>query len=611
MVDVATMRELDPEQFSQAGDGYHSVRSMADEAKSRVGEGIVPKMDADLRGEAATAAATSLRGLTANFHYMQTECGLAHAALNALTAELRAAKKKFDTAQEEAETAGFTVHLDGSVTYPAAGEKVDGKQPDGGTVTGNSRGAPSGRLIDPATDADSAADAIRRQADNASPNPHYGAAVDIADRIAEALQEATEADEKWARKLRGLKADDDLHVSRKDWLGVRDDMRGIRKGAGDYLKPPEDRSPAANARWWKNLSEDEQDDYISLHPASIGAMDGLPADARDEANRTVMTETKAGYELERAAMPAEPKKYTWINTYEGKVKVPSKEWIAWNAEYGERKKHLDSTLNGIEAVQDRFDRTGDRGLPEACLLGFAPKGEGDGKIILANGDPDGAAHTAVHVPGTGTSLGGIDGNLDQNDKLWRNSARLAPGESVSTITWFDYDAPDSIPQATQSGWAEDGGPRLQRFLEGTEAAQGGPHSSHTTVSGHSYGSTVVGEAAKHHELPADDVMVEGSPGMQVEHARDLGVGADHVWALGADWTWDDAIVRHGGRMMGLGEDSMIPTDDGFGANVMDYGEYRGFSGHGGFWDEEGNKPSTSLLNMASVVVGQGEQVELD
>ncbi|WP_324617626.1 hypothetical protein [Streptomyces sp. NRRL F-5053] len=44
MVDIATMRKLDPEQFSEAADGYHAVGSMAEEAKGKVDDHIVGKM---------------------------------------------------------------------------------------------------------------------------------------------------------------------------------------------------------------------------------------------------------------------------------------------------------------------------------------------------------------------------------------------------------------------------------------------------------------------------------------------------------------------------------------------------------------------------------------
>lgn len=45
-------------------------------------------------------------------------------------------------------------------------------------------------------------------------------------------------------------------------------------------------------------------------------------------------------------------------------------------------------MKGMDQIQERFDRTGEEGLPEAYLLGFDLIGLGDGKVILANGNPD-------------------------------------------------------------------------------------------------------------------------------------------------------------------------------------------------------------------------------
>lgn len=608
-----TLSALKVGDLDNAADGYAAASSMADHAKGRLNDQIGPKMRGALNGKSVVAALSQVKKLSTNFHYAQTQTGLIRTNLNLLAAELRTAQQKLKGAEADAAAEGFTITSDGSVKYPAGGDEVDGKTPEGGTVTGTTRpeSPTGGKPIDPSGTAGDLADAVDRQAANANPNPHRAKALAIANTIAAAVKEATDADKQYAPVLRRLKADDDLNVSHADWADSREDMVASRKAATEIgadmpAAPKDGGTPKANAEWWKELSAEERENYIALHPAGIGAMDGLPSDVRDETNRVVLAERRGQYEMELASIPPEPRKET-----PGPGTLPSKEWEKWDEKYGDRREHLTSSINGMKAIQSRFDRTGEKGLPEAYLLGFDPEGEGNGKVILANGNPDTADHTAVHTPGTGTNLGGIDGDLNRSDKLWRHSSTQAPGESVSTVMWFDYDAPDSIPQATESGFAKDGGPTLQRFLEGTEAAQGGAEASHTTVSGHSYGSTVVGEAAKHNDLPADDVMVEGSPGMQVEHAGDLGVGSDHVWAVGADWTWDDSIVRQGGRLMGLGEGGTIPTDDDFGANVMEYGDYRSISGHSGFWDEgEGGEPSTSLRNMSRVVVGDYDNVEL-
>ncbi|MEV5199755.1 alpha/beta hydrolase [Streptomyces sp. NPDC053720] len=122
---------------------------------------------------------------------------------------------------------------------------------------------------------------------------------------------------------------------------------------------------------------------------------------------------------------------------------------------------------------------------------------------------------------------------------------------------------------------------------------------------------MVGDAAKSgsfHDGPlaADDVIAAGSPGMQASRAADLGIKPGHMWAM--DGTGDDNFVTGGGRLVGLGGNWTIPTDDDFGSNVLrtDGGN------HGAYWDvDENNNPSESLKNQARVIVGDYKGVTLE
>ncbi len=602
------LKAFKPTEYSEAADGYRSTSDMASAAKDRIEHQIAVAMRNSLKGEAATAAIMQLGELGKNFHYIQVECGLVSTALEAFSYEVGAAKVKLDSALDGAQAAALTVHADGSVSYPAGGEKdTDGKIPDGGTVSGLTDGT---------------AAAVGRQAANFDPNPHHRLAQDYADQIAAALKEATEADEKWAPKLRALKADDDLTVSDRDWADASSDSSGVRDAGKKYLdslpQPPKEGSPEENAEWWKRLSPEEQSAWVSMRPDAMGALNGLPATVRDEANRMVFDETRAQLRIELDSIPKPPaNEWTWITAGPYPSKVHTDEWMDWYKQYGDRSEQLKQTLTGMGYIQDRFNRTGEGGLPEAYLLGFDPTGLDDGKVILANGNPDEADHVAVYVPGTHAGLekigeGDDHGDLGRGETLWAESSKLAPGQNVSTITWLDYNAPDSIvPQASSGKYAEEGGPRLYDFLQGSRAAHEelSGNSAHTTVLGHSYGSTVVGVSAQsgswRDSEAVDDYMFAGSPGVQADRAADLGVGADHVWAMGGPG--DDQFVRQGGRLMGLGDNSIIPTDESFGGNVMKSDS----GGHSGFWDTDGHNASLSLENQARVIAGRYGDVVLD
>ncbi|GAA0488023.1 alpha/beta hydrolase [Streptomyces sp. NPDC046215] len=597
-MDYAALKAFKKSEYTDAADSYRTTGDMADQAKAGIENQITASMRKTLEGKAADAALFQLRELAKNFHYVQVECGLISTALNAFASDVEAAKKKLDRAVEEAESRKFTVGADGSVSYPEGGEKTDGKTPKGGTARGTT---------------DATARAINRQAAHFDPNPNFAAAQECADRISEALKEATEADEKWAPKLRSLRADDDLTVSGGDWTDAQSDMGRVRDGAKSYLDhikaPPKDGGPEANADWWKKLSEQEKSAYVSVHPATVGALNGLPAAVRDEANRTLLDEKQAQYRKQLDAIPKEPEKFITIRD----ITRPSAEWLKWDRQYGDKREQLRQALHGMAAIQKRLDSTGGKeGIPEAYLLGFHP--EGDGRVILANGNPDTADHTALYVPGTKTHLGSIEGDLNRGVKLWRASNRLEPGSDIATITWFDYDAPDALANATRDHYAAKGGPDLREFLDGNKAAHQSAtgNAAHTTLIGHSYGSTVIGDGAKSGHWPegplaADDVIAAGSPGMQAHRAADLGIKPDHMWAQKAD-NYDDWFVREGGRKMGLGGDNVIPTDKEFGGRVMKSDA----PDHGGYWnmDDKGT-PSVSLKNQARVIVGDYKGVTLE
>ncbi|MFF0386022.1 alpha/beta hydrolase [Streptomyces sp. NPDC004286] len=597
-MDYVTLKALKPSEYSDAADGFRAVSDMACAAKDRIDMQITRAMKKANEGEAADAADAELRGLAENFHYTQIECGLVSVALDGFAHDVGAARKKLDAVVEEARARKFTVNSDGSVSYPAAGEKTDGRLPEGGTV---------GSLAD-----DPTAAAIGRYAVGIDPNPNARYAQEYADRIADALKEATEADEKWAPKLRALKADDDLTVSDRDWADTKKDTAGVLKGAENYLhsmkEPPKHGTPQENAEWWKSLTDEERAAYLAVHPDLIGWTDGLPATVRDEANRAVLAESRGASQVELDAWLAkEPTRFATIhqanpNTGEYvdvEVRDPERErvWQAWDAE----RRLLQGRIDGMDAIQNRFDATGKRGLPEAYLLGFST--EGDGRAIVANGNPDTADHQAVYVPGTGSELGNVDGDINRMVNVWREADAKAGGKSVSTITWVGYDAPDSVyTDAPFPNYAYDGAPKFNHFLDGLEASHSGESASHRTVIAHSYGTTLVGAAAQTGRLDADDIVFAGSPGVRVSSADEMDVPKGHVWNEDAKGDPVPGIGRwgHGGRRF------VIPSDPEFGANQLTTDT----EGHSGYWDENPEGPSQSLLNQALVVVGKGDDVPL-
>jgi hypothetical protein len=592
-MDLATLKALKPAEYQEAADGYRATGNMAESAKDAIDNQICAGIRNQLKGETANAALRELQEVSKDFHYIQTECTLVSTALDGFAFDMAAAKRKLEAALQDAEAAGCTVGLDGSVTFPAGGKEVDGKVPEGGTVSAG------------ASPMDPAAAALDRQAARLHPNPNFSKAQEFANRIGDALKEASDADAKWAPKLRALKADDDLTVSNRDWSDAQSDLESVREAGKNYLDslphPPKGGSPKDNANWWKKLTPDQQAAWISLQPEAVGKLDGLPSTVRDEANRIVFDETRARYQLQLNSIPKPPdNEWTYIGGG-GLGAMPSKvhtdEWMDWYRKYGERYEHLTKSLNGMKSIQERFDQTGNHGLPEAYLLGFSA--DDDGRAIIANGNPDTADHQAVYVPGTTADLNSIKGNINRMVNVWHAATGKADGQSVSTITWLGYDAPDDVAKdAPFSHYAYDGGPSFNKFLDGLEVSHTGDSPPHRTVIGHSYGSTLIGAAAEKGTLNADDVVFAGSPGVRVSDADELDVPEGHVWNEedGSDPVPDIGRYGHGG------DGFIIPSDPDFGANQMATDTH----GHGGYWDSG----SQSLLHQALVVVGKGDDVVL-
>ncbi|MFJ3287677.1 alpha/beta hydrolase [Streptomyces sp. NPDC086669] len=342
------------------------------------------------------------------------------------------------------------------------------------------------------------------------------------------------------------------------------DVENAMKAVGVQAPQIPSDDPKAAAEWWKALSPEERQAYTTLYPKRIGATDGLPTDVRDDANRTAL-----GQELNLIQ--------------EGN----------WDEGFpGDSDETVNKRLDNLLMLNDRLEASGS--APEGkelYLLGYDSKD--DGRAIIAMGNPDTAAHTGILVPGTNTEMSGVPGQLARIDKLQNSAEKQADGESVAMITWIGYDAPEFKPTdpgsvATRDR-AEDAAPDLRQFVAGTHAAHDGSP-SHTTVLGHSYGTTVVGAAAAGGEgLGADDVVAVGSPGMTVDHASDLQMDPEHVWIGTAD---DDAVANNTSDYT-LGRD---PSLGGFGGNNIRIDTH----GHSGYWDEG----SRSLRNQGAIIAGK-------
>ncbi|MER7767857.1 alpha/beta hydrolase [Kitasatospora sp. NPDC096140] len=383
------------------------------------------------------------------------------------------------------------------------------------------------------------------------------------DRIDAALKAAQTASDQGHSALVSLSANT-LDPSREagSLLTAKNNVAGIMREL-DLVDPymPDGKDPARNATWWKSLTPEQQETYITLDAARVGNLDGIPADARDRANRLVLDQKIDALEA-------------------GSASVFGLDQEA----YDKRKATLKDIRTKLEESANERNET-----KQMFLLAIDPEAYGgDGRAIVATGNPDKASHTAVWVPGTGTELPGMPDQINRIRQFQRTAERQAgAGETVSVISYLGYDTPESIPEAGNPMRGVDGAEDMRRFSNGLRVAHGEPK-THLTWMAHSYGTFALGEAAKSAGgLHADDILALGSPGMGlgVIRAEQLNIDPEHVW-IGTSTS--DPIRVVSGTVLGS-----APHIAGFGGNNIKVDT----SGHAGYWTDD----SESLKNIGKII----------
>jgi pimeloyl-ACP methyl ester carboxylesterase len=245
------------------------------------------------------------------------------------------------------------------------------------------------------------------------------------------------------------------------------------------------------------------------------------------------------------------------------------------------------------------------GQPPAYLLGVNTVNAG--QAIIAVGNPDHAQNVATYVPGTFAGLDGIGTDIQRAD-IMGLTATKAGSPSTAVVTWVGYDAPQSlIPDAASTSFADHAEPELRRFQDGLGASHD-PGPTNTTVIGHSYGTTVVGQTARDLGLPANNVVMVASPGVGVQHANQLhldGVTPDqvgqHIYSTKAATDPVPALTNFDNPLLDsvdpLGPD---PTTGWFGGQRFDSDSSAPWSSHGDYW----NPNSDSLRAMGNIIAGK-------
>ncbi|MFC7446461.1 alpha/beta hydrolase [Rhodococcus daqingensis] len=459
---------------------------------------------------------------------------------------------------------------------------------DDGTVTAPTAGA--GLIVAAGGDTDLAQRALDARAR------------ELAGDIARALDEVALADSRTAAALTDCFAELDRA---RDAPGpgpriqdIIDGRSGLPTGAAELNE------------FWTGLTADEKD-ALFAHDPEIGNRDGIPAADKDHYNRmhleALQTRAAASLDAVDARHPdwARGENVPDQPASNSRDERAWKAWAQYSAWTGER--------DPLRAKVDEYDavsRAANSGqAPPRFLLGI----DGAGRAAVSLGNPDLADNVATFVPGTGSHLGGIGGDVDRSARMLDAANRADPLATTSVVTWYGYNAPQSIPEAGLDGFAERGAPRLDGFQDGLRAAHQG-QAAHQVIIGHSYGSTVIGTAAiGGGSLDVDELVFVGSPGVNAEHVSELhldGVSAGdvgrHVYSTAARW---DPVPYIGDMTLaGRHVHGLDPTDPDFGGRVFasnpgDPGPLLGTDPgvHSEYWDLR----NPSLEGMGQIIAGVG------
>ncbi|GAA2241768.1 hypothetical protein GCM10010430_24170 [Kitasatospora cystarginea] len=467
MVDFTALRDARPSGLGPAADAYDEL-GRANAAHHEVIKEAVRWIvhGGNWTGSAAEAATKALE---------RTDKRLdgSHTAMQGMGILLRDAADAFELAQaklleavDEAAQAGFSVGPDGSVDCPPPTE-ADRHDPDYAAL-----GAPQQARV------------------NA-----------LAARIGGAVAEADAADQQIAALL------DQLAQSARSGYGINrgaattrlDSINDLGRKLTAAAWPPDDASPAQVHDWWRSLTPAEQQRLVKEHPELLGNRDGIPSAARDQANRIMLPRLLDAYRRKPSPLSAADQR----------------------------------KLDGFEAIRRRLagelpDGGGPDSDPPLLLIGLGDQGQG--RAVLSWGDPDTARHVSALVPGLDSTLAGAAGG-DTTTALRIRQAAGEEATGTASMIWLGYDAPlwDGGSVLTKDR-AVEGAAGYDRFLSGLRSTHQGDAPAHVTAIGHSYGSLLVGQAAQRPGgVPADDVVLVGSPGVGADHASQLSVGADHVY----------------------------------------------------------------------------------
>ena len=362
---------------------------------------------------------------------------------------------------------------------------------------------------------------------------------------------------------------------------------------------PVGKDPKEVNKWWNSLSDQERKRLLNTWPDKLGNLNGIPIADRSTANNTLLKR-----DLNLPNQIAESRGVT------------RDEVLAHPDQYGLTGPTMDRYQNAVKVdaaiTQDRRDaKDANHKTPDILLMKYDPEAfGGKGAAAIAIGDPDHSPNTSVTVSGLTTSVNAGTLSDGTGVNLYNEANKADVNNPTAVVQWMGYDAPNDQAVA-EPNMARNGGQILAADVNALGVTHDGSP-SHTTVIGHSYGSTTVSDAAAGSGMRADDVVLIGCPGTDLaQSAADFHLPPDGHLYVGSAST--DIVTNLGSEHLnvpgtGLGKD---PAMDGFGstrfhAEVADW-HINPIDEHTSYYQDG----SESLFSMADIVSGHGDALEHD
>lgn len=278
---------------------------------------------------------------------------------------------------------------------------------------------------------------------------------------------------------------------------------------------------------WSDLDPLAQQALIHDQSSMIGNLDGLPSDARDQANRIhldgYLDDVRADAAEAGVALPGGT-----TNPDDRKDEVTAALSAAGYSGAQIR------AARGALAVEFQLEQRlpSDPTLqppPKLDLLIFDPTAfDGRGRAAIALGDVSSAHSVAMLVPGMTSE---VPGYLQMQDgdaiNLYRTSVRLDPTAAV--VAYVGYQAPGMDLGVTDQQLSDRGGRVVAADIGGLQTMASQPESQLTVIA-HSYGSTTTSTAFADYGAKANNLILIGSPGAgRAQTAADLGLPPGHVF----------------------------------------------------------------------------------